>query len=348
MKKKTFMGIALVSFILLTGCSDIITQPMHGPIYPDGDEDVEITLQTEAQGGIETVQLYETVSSINAAGTVTNGTESLVQTWNVAGAPTSSTQTYTKTGGYGDNKIVTYRFRVTTDNNKSRTHSVSFATRPYPVPNQPVPVYAQGDPDDVMDLVFIPDEEIVDMDEFRDRCQSLISNTAHREPTMNLFNRQFNYYINPIAGDAVPYGTGSHTPPSNNANLAFAEARALLHSTVFQDFASGSMFSMEWDRPQTLLHENGHAMFRLADEYGGGVHWQEATLPNNWSTLAGAQTDAPSRGKTSEDAVEMGNSGWYKLCDDTCPMVSGPALLFTFDAPCKSRLMHVILDNIIH
>lgn len=348
MKKKTLLGFALVSMTLLYGCADIITEPMHSPLYPDGDEDVEITVEAQSDDGIKTVKLYETVSDVNAAGVVTAGTENLIQTWNVVGAPAVNTQSYTKVGGYGDDKIVTYRFHVTNDDNKTRSHEVSFATRPYPVPNQPVPVYAQGDPDDVMDLVFIPDEEINDMDEFRDRCQALISGTMHTEPTLNLMNRQFNYYINPVAGDAVPFGTGAHTPPPNNANLAFAEAKALLHSTVFRDFASGNMFSMEWDRPQTLLHENGHAMFDLADEYGNGVHWEEATLPNNWDDLADAQADAASRGKDPADAVEMGTSGWYKLCDGTCPMASGSALLFDFQSPCSGRIMHVIIDNLIH
>jgi hypothetical protein len=334
--------------LLATGCADVLTRPMHSPLYPDQDEAVTLSVDAESDSGIKEIILYETVNTINSSGAISSaGTETELDRWTIAGSPNTHLQSFTKPSGYGSNKLVTYRFSVKNGSNKTRNHSVSFVTRPYPVPNQPAPVFAQGDVDDVFDIVFIPDLDINDMDDFRDRCGELITNTIHREPMMLVFSRQFNFYINPIQGDAVDYNTGDpHILPSNNANLTFAEGRALLHRTVQRDFAQGGVFSMEWDRPQTLLHEAGHSLFRLADEYGNGVHWEESTLPNNYDVLSDAQAAAPSRGKTSADAVEMGTSGWYRLCDNTCPMVSGSAMLFDYDQPCTNRLIFLIFDNI--
>jgi uncharacterized protein YceK len=346
MKMTQLVGISVLLILLFSGCGTIVTQPIHTPLYPDGDEDVAIILETEATKGIETVRLYETVSSIDAEGNLTPGDEVLIQTWEEAKTPTYSKYYYIKPSGFGDDKIVTYRFTVTAANNRTRSHDVSFATRPYPVPDHPAPVYAQGHPDDVVDLVFIPDLEIIDMDGFRDRCQDLIINSIHREPTMNLFNQQFNFYINPIAGDAVPYNTGGHKFPSNSDFIAFAESKVILHITPFQDFAYGSYFSTEWNRPATFMHENGHSMFDLADEYDDGVHWQNEVLPNNWTTLEQAQADAPKSNKTKEDAVEIGETDWYRLCDDECPMRTGTGdgTLPPYDDPCSARVAYVILD----
>lgn len=336
------------------GCQSgyITTYPIHDPIYPASNDNVTYTLETNSNKGISNIKLFETVSTVNAAGAITPGVETKIKEWNPAGSPNTFSASFTKSTGYGNNKLIEYRFSVENGSGGVRDHTVTFATRPYPVVNQPAPVFVQGDVDDVFDIVFIPDTDIDNMSTFRTNCRSMIQNTVFREPIMKFFCRAFNFYINPVTGTATDYDRiatdGYHQLPTNSANLTFAEAKVLMHKNNLRDYSYNGIFSTEWDKPQTLIHEGGHCMFNLADEYDGGAHWQEAILPNNWSTLAGAQADAPGRGKNASDAVQIGTSGWYKICDGTCPMISGGALLFTYDSPCAGRVVYMILDNTIN
>lgn len=341
-----------VAVVILTGC--IRTEPMHEPIYPASGVDVEFTLDARSRGGIDTIELYETISTVDAVGNVGAGTESLLQQWTIAGTPTSTSVSFTKIGGYLANRLVQYRYRVRSGRavwfwSVSKSHDVTFSIRPYPVSNQPAPVYAQGDVDHVFDVVFIPDTDITNMNTFRGHVRSMITDAVLAEPSIIPWNTQFNFYINPLTGTATDFDRisidGLHQKPTNWANISFAEAKVLMHRLNLRDYATGGLFSTEQQNRGTMMHEGGHSLFDLADEYAGGSHWQEPINPNNWDTLAGAQTDAPNRGKTAADAVQMGTSGWYKLCINACPMKTSGLTRNDYDEPCTDRVVYSIFDN---
>jgi hypothetical protein len=334
--------------IVLAGCAGTASL-MHTPIYPASGENVTYTLEVSSGKGVANVKLYELVSSVNAAGTVTPGVETLLQQWNPAGSPTSTTLTCTKTGGYVADRLVRYRCEVKNGAGYSFSRNVTFATRPYPVTGQPAPIYVQGDVDHVFDVIFIPDTDITNMGTFRNECRNMITNAVFAEPYVKIWRNQFNFYINPDTGTATDYDRiaidGLHQTPANWANLSFAEVKVLMHQNNLRDYASGGLFSTELQNRGTMMHEGGHAMFELADEYAGGAHWQAGTYPNNWSTLAGAQADAPSRHKTATDARQMGTTGWYKICVDNCQMCVSGLNLSSYDEPCTDRVGYMIVDN---
>ena len=229
------------------------------------------------------------------------------------------------------------------------THKITYAIRPYPVTNQPAPVFVQGDVNKVFDAVFIPDTDITNMATFRSHVRSMIKDAMFAEPSIKLWNRQFNFYINPLRGTSTDYDRiaidGRHVLPTNIANLSFAEVKVLMHQNNLRDYAFGGVFSTEQQNRGTMMHEGGHGFFGLADEYGGGSHWQAADYPNNWSTLAGAQTDAPNRHKTVADAKQMGTSGWYRVCDTTCQMDNTGLTRSNYDKPCTDRVIFAINEN---
>lgn len=350
--RKFILGCILcVMLVVHTGCV-ATTFPMHDPIYPASGENITFSIEASSSEGIDRVELYELVSSINAAGTVTTGTETFLTQWNLIGSPSSTTRSYTKTGGYSANKLVRYRFEVTNGAGRTRSHDVTFAIRPYPVPDQPVPIFIQGDVDHVFDVVFIPDADITNMTTFRGHCKGMIEDAVLDEPSVEDWCRQFNFYINPDTGVATDYDRiaidGLHQVPANWANLSFAEVKVLMHQNNLRDYASGGLFSTEQQNRGTMMHEAGHAMFGLADEYPSGAHWQASEFPNNWSTLAGAQADAPSRHKTTADAVQMGTSGWYKICNSGCQMNNSGLVPTNYDEPCDDRVVYAIIDNAIN
>ncbi len=347
LKSFSRFGIVSLAFLLLlSSCEPApVTLALHNPIFPTASQNVTYTLERVTTGTINSARLFETVSTVNSAGVVTAGTEMELQNWSSPAGDLS----YVKSGGYAANSLVTYRWEVKVqeeDKEKTKTYRVTYAIRPYPVPNQPAPVYVQGDPDDVFDLVFIPDTDITDMDGFRNHCRENIRNAFFDEPHTRLWRRQFNFYINPITGTAKDADSGeSHIVPSNNAQLAFAEGRCLMHRVSIRDYASGGLFSTEQENRGTVLHESGHALFRLADEYCGNTsYFAEANSPNLWSSQAAAEAAADDYGtcKSISDVrrIQSGDctKNWWKLCVENCQMKTSGLTHTQYDCPCRSRI----------
>ncbi|TGV01545.1 carboxypeptidase M32 [Flavivirga rizhaonensis] len=353
--KKNLQSFSILAGIIMTvflsSCEkDPVTLALHEPIHPTSSQQVTYNLTKVTSGSIDSAKLYEQVNTINSSGIITStGSDVLLQTW----TSPSGDLSHTKSSGHGSNKLVTYRWEITTPD-QSKTFEVTYATRPYPVTNMPAPVYCQGDPDDVFDVVFIPDTDITTMSNFYDNCHGAIEEAFFDEPHTRFWRRQYNFYINKQKGTATDYDDiatdGTHQVPSNNANLAFAEGRVLMHENNLRDYASGGLFSTEMQNRGTIMHESGHALYDLADEYGSGVHWEETNYPNNWPTLANAQAAGNNYGscKSPSDATEMGTSGWYHLCVSNCQMVTSGLTHTEYDCPCKSRITYTVLDNAIN
>jgi hypothetical protein len=41
----------------------------------------------------------------------------------------------------------------------------------------------------------------------------------------------------------------------------------------------------------------------------------------------------------------MGTPDWYRLCVNTCPMRSSGVPINNYDEPCKTRILHVLLQR---
>jgi hypothetical protein len=350
--------------LLAAGCGKSpVTIVSHSPIYPAASQegsqgdDVTYTLEKVSGSKLRKVELYETVSTVDDQGVITSsGFRSLLHSW----AKPESRIDFTRAGGYPVNSLVQYEFVVKAPSSKWRwrwpntetyTQGVSFATRPYPVPDDPAPVYVVGDPAQVFDIVLIPDTDITDMDAFRENCHGMIRDAFLDEPTTRSFRRAFNFYINPDPGTAIGFeqtsSLGTHKVPLNWANTDFAEGRVLMHEQDLWDYTVLSMrlYSTEMGNRGTILHESGHGLFGLADEYNGGRHWKGDPLPNNWDAKQDAEIDAPRRGKSASDASEIGAMPWYRLCNNACQMMNTGKNHSTYDRPCRDRVVWSVLDN---
>jgi hypothetical protein len=335
----------LVILILFTSCKqNPETFAIHSPIYPTGSQTVTYTLH-RLNGDVQTVNLYISTSNVNSAGTVSGTTsESLVNTWS---SPSAFPISFTSSSGYGTNKLVNYHFEVI-GNSKTYHHRISFATSPYPVANAAVPVYTVGDVDTKMNAVFIPDADMTgNLTLFYTHVARDIDSAFHREDWVRRFPYSYNFFINPFSGTAGDYNLGTpHVYPSNSASLSFAQVKIILHSSTRRDFRDGSNYvGTEYYNRGTILHETGHALYNMADEYEGGSHWQNADLPNNWSSLAGAQSAAPGVGKTAADAVKIGTDPWWKLCNGDCMMLRTGLNVWPYDAPCRNRIFYSLVQR---
>ena len=357
---RSWPGFLCIGLFLVTlaSCDDPFSIAMHNPIYPSSSENVTYTLEMLSGRAPTEVKLYERIDNITLfevpfpfgdpiiIPTIFPGAETLLQTWP---NPSIGTLTHVKSSPNPANSLVTYRFEIRQSNGTLIKHEIQYATRDYPLTLQPAPVYVVGDADNTFDVVFIPDTDISNMGTFRNQCRNMIRESFFDENTTKLFRHSFNFYINPRTGHATDYDQrlvdGYHQVPSNNAYLTFAEGRVLMHQTDLRDYASGGLFSTELQNRGTILHESGHSLFGLMDEYEGGAHSQSTDLPNNWSSLSAAQTDAPARGKTAGDAVQIGSDPWWKLCVDNCLMKTSGLTHTAYDRPCVDRVLRRIVDT---
>lgn len=63
-----------------------------------------------------------------------------------------------------------------------------------------------------------------------------------------------------------------------SSDMPFRDTDAVLHEENFRDCSIGSWFSAEGHDTKAFLHESGHAVFNMADEYDGNTNYFE---PNN-------------------------------------------------------------------
>ncbi len=347
----------MACILILQSCDNPTSIALHNPIYPSAADRVEYTLEMQGEAGSSPreVKLYEQITSISVIRLPfpfgvrefiirTPFPETLLNTWM---NPAIGTLSFRKEVATPESSLVKYRFEVTQRDNNVFKHEVSYATQNYPIADDPIPVYVVGDESNTMDVVFIPDSDITNLATFRDHCRRNIGEAYFQEATTKKFRHSFNFYINPRTGHATDYDRiatdGQHQVPSNYARLSFAEGKVIMHESGIRDYASNGLFSSIMQERGIIMHESGHALFGLADEYDGGEHWQAASLPNNWSSLAGAQTDAPNRGKTAADVQQIATSGWYKICIDNCQMSRRELTLY--DRPCTDRVINQILNN---
>jgi hypothetical protein len=340
-----FLQLVLLAGVFASCKQNPETFAIHNPISPSNTEPVTFTLN-KIEGDVETVKLFETIATINSSGAViSTAAETQLQSWS---SPITFPLNFTRGSAYASNRLITYRFEVS-GNSKTYNQRITFATRPYPVANAAVPVYIVGDVDRALNIVFIPDTSMNSrMPLFRSSVASQIDETFHREDWIRRFRSSYNFFINPQTAIARDFDTGlGHVLPSNSSQLTFAQGRVILHFQNIRDQSGGGYFSSELDVRGTMLHESGHALYRLADEYdhSSASHWQEATFPNNWSSLAGAQAAAPGYNKTAASAVQMGTSGFYRLCVNTCPMRSSGVPINNYDEPCKTRILDVLIHR---
>ena len=367
-------------WLLLESCSFIQTIPMHSPLYPSDNTDVDYELAFSSRKGIRAIALYvreSTSFNTNSGFTFSPYSATPVRSWVFANPyPLDGIVQHTVANGYGRSKAIQYRFVLEDKSGFTDFHEVTFSIRPYPDNSKPIPIYCQGDPNYVFDQMYIPDEDILELipqgmtveqkiDQFYEGVSDVIRKTIHEEPTLKNLNRNFNIYTLGYFGDAelnqsvhcicgTFNGNQFNCGGCNTADIIGSmESIGILHDENFDDFVSGGspkVFSSEVHNPQTVLHEMGHSLFDLYDEYrnnSSALYFETSPFPNNWDSFIKADNAKEAYGKTSSDIRNI-IANWHKLCEKDCPMNSGAALYFDFDSPCAYRAIYEIIQNALN
>jgi hypothetical protein len=125
------------------------------------------------------------------------------------------------------------------------------------------------------------------------------------DPIKSKYKSSFNFYISEkLRGDSKSTGPtcGTSILPQGFFKLCpFADAVAVLHSEEYGDCSSNGIFSSEADIIRSFIHEAGHAVLGVADEYDDAPNCKCTTYrpPNSYNVYIGeaaCQKDAQSNG----------------------------------------------------
>ena len=374
------------AFLLFQGCSYIHTEPIHYPIYPRESTNVEYSLKVISAREIDSIRLFHE-TAINyvpkVGATFGPPTRLTAWGWNDPNRPTEVEVNFTLNGGYSGVEMVRYKFEVEDRSGYTQEHLVTFALDSFPDNYLPIPIYCQANVDEAFDILFIPDRDIIGnggLPAFYDAVHSMIENTIHREPSHRFLNRQFNFYLRSEYGEASTNSNQAHvlcnscTPSEDqilNSTLAGMESIGILHRLTQRDFVSvgnDKVFSSEWNRPATTLHEMGHTLYSLSDEYVRGEHGYKNLAVNNWETTNSSDGQAladglgrPTDFRQFTNPPSPPHKNWFKICNgypqDTtilptladstaaCIMNSGEEISFLFDMPCVLQIVNEARRN---
>lgn len=98
-------------------------------------------------------------------------------------------------------------------------------------------------------------------------------------------------------------------------DVTFRDVDAVLHVASLTDCAVGSRFSAEGGPTKAFLHESGHAVFGLADEYDGDTsYFEPATEPNIWADEADCRAEQTAQGRAPSACTEFTSrsDGWWR------------------------------------
>jgi len=180
------------------------------------------------------------------------------------------------------------------------------------------PLIENGDHNDKIDIVFILAHNAT-WEAFESEMEEMFNRLVSKAPVSSNPNK-FNVYYYTRPGEVVRDSDGrckGEKPSGYGVRCSFADTTAFVHREGCRDNARyhaiedltmpGSEFTA--DRPKTFVHEVGHAIFGMGDEYyeAGKMYTQRPIFPNVWSSQANCEAD-------------RGPAGWSEPCVEICDL----------------------------
>jgi hypothetical protein len=306
--------------VALSACAPLAVQALHAPFHPSSSDQVTFTADAQAARGVSEISILQ--RTFEQRGFCAAYVAGKCKPLPTLGVKTIKTCTFearppnahceTTVGPFGDGTFVTYGASVKDAAGQTGEDQwIGFAAGKQDDPNEPVPVYTRGSSATTIDVVLIP----VDYDgspgrtyrNFVDDARRFITEgyLAHANITDN--RGKWNFYVNPVTGGLIQTTIGSSvsrgvTEPANWSRISsLADTVGYVHNNgAWRDFAifndaGVAHFTILASTPGTIVHETGHAIFGLSDEYccdGGTVttSWPHDNLFNNQSACQTSAT----------------------------------------------------------
>jgi len=216
----------------------------------------------------------------------------------------------------------------------------------------PVPGRSIGRQSDRFDIVFVPDNDYgsrADIDTWLPIFLSNINNNIDQRlgaaaPVSGNLDK-FNFYYTKLQGTA-----SSKTLPADLTKASpFADAYVIFHTAVFGDstiMSKPSIYGAEGTVGRSFIHESGHGIFGVADEYDGcgTYYFKPSPNPNIWHTEAECRADATAAGWNPDDCSNFTacQGGWWKVGTTKYIMWDGTQFANGWGKPAARRIQWVL------
>ena len=184
---------------------------------------------------------------------------------------------------------------------------------------------ASTDRADKIDFGFVPDADMPNYRAFTDDMQPMLLELFYTDANaFSTWNRVWKNLFNVWAGPAGADGEGctrTFGGRSDHVRAAF-DGTVILHRNDFRDCASislgggsGTTQTNLTDATWVLVHESGHFLFGLGDEYDGGGNSAVSTPRNVFGTQATCQSNSTANGLPAAQCAQIGSTGTWRNDD---------------------------------
>lgn len=328
---------------------------IHDPLYRAENHSSTITARaTETRDGIAEITIEAVVGELTACGGGSFSLPSLIPCRTGASATgVVCTFANVKTEvacslplGLTDRRLVTYRATARTARRSASSPSVTYAggapltqariafpfgtiTVPWetarPVIWRTDAPSSATDRGDKIDWGFVPDADMPTYRAFTDDLQPMVlplfyTDTNSFSTWTRVWKNVFNVWAGPTGGDGEGC-TRTFAAPASTVRAAF-DGTAILHRNAFRDCASislgggaGTAQTNLADAPWVLLHEAGHFLFGLGDEYVGGGNSSISDPKNVVGSKGSCESTSTTFGLPTSQCVQIGSSGTWRNDD---------------------------------
>lgn len=176
-----------------------------------------------------------------------------------------------------------------------------------------------------IDWGFVPDPDMPNYRAFTDDMQPMVltlfyTDTNSYSSWTRTWKNIFNIWAGPTGADGQDC-TRTFAAPASAVRAAF-DGTTILHRDAFRDCASislgggaGTTQTNLGDAAWVMLHEAGHFLFGLGDEYVGGGNSSISTPRNVYSSTATCESNSTANSLPSSQCVQIGTTGTWRNDD---------------------------------
>lgn len=275
----------------------------HSPIIAKSDELVIFTAELKDDGGRPTkVDILVNAAEVKSCPNLRSG-DLCVYTGGPFSAYNRTTVSYlTKArNGWGKTDTRGYYYFAVTDN--SYNWSLNY-----------MPARRAGATGDKLNLVFHRANDYASVDDFIDDIEDKVYDIYKQQKIVREIDNfdTFNFYVYSKIASTSSCGT---VDSDADTDMPWRNVDAVLHTATFGDCTNLGLthFTAEGHNTKAFLHESGHGVFGLADEYCGfTAYFEPANEPNIFDTEATCRAEQTAKGRNPDNCWEF-CSGWWGI-----------------------------------
>ena len=323
----------------------IVREWIHRPLHPDNFQSVQFKINALEQVGTQKVVLsiYEYEWYRNSEGLPSkrkrnNGKWGVAKEWNFEEPIKNINLAYTYPRGFQAGTNVEYIFQIFSVDGKRTEKLALFDAGDSLWPNDKIMLYGTSrlGLGQSINLCFVPDTDYNtngnprNWSGFLGDVEDLIYNGYHKNNMVKNHKDSWAFFYTREAVDgfqlALDYGNPDRFPSFMKENIIDGiDAFGLLHKNQYSDgayllgnlqFLAQNVFTSESYNHGTAIHETGHAIFNLSDEYNGCACFESDTGlgKNVFSSRSACEDFNHTRGFGDSNCTEItGYNGipWY-------------------------------------